>query len=188
MRALSTDFTIADARRVKQLEAETNHDVKALEYFLKERFAALDSSLPLEMIHFACTSEDISNLAWALMLKEFAENELLPALDRILATLAADARRYAEVAMIARTHGQAASPTTVGKEFAVFALRLERQIKQLRQQEYLGKANGAVGNLNAHQFAYPEVDWIDAYAALRRKSRPGLESADHANRESRFSR
>jgi adenylosuccinate lyase len=94
------------------------------------------------------------------MLKEFAGNELLPALDRILAALAANARQYAEVAMVARTHGQAASPTTVGKEFAVFAFRLERQIKQLRGQEYLGKVNGAVGNLNAHQFAYPEVDWI----------------------------
>jgi adenylosuccinate lyase len=160
LRALGTNSTIADARRVKELEAETNHDVKALEYFLKERFAELDSSLPLEMIHFACTSEDISNLAWALMLKEFAANELLPALDRILAMFSSEAHRYASVAMVARTHGQAASPTTVGKEFAVFAGRLERQIKQLRDQEYLGKANGAVGNLNAHQFAYPEVDWL----------------------------
>jgi adenylosuccinate lyase len=161
LRALDSGFTVADARRVKQLEAETNHDVKALEYFLKERIAQIDTSLPLEMIHFACTSEDISNLAWALMLKEFAERELLPELDRILAMLAAIARRYAKVVMIARTHGQAASPTTVGKEFAIFASRLERQIKQLRRQEYLGKANGAVGNLNAHHFAYPDVDWIE---------------------------
>jgi adenylosuccinate lyase len=161
LRAVDSGFTLADARRVKQLEAETNHDVKALEYFLKERIAQIDPSLPLEMIHFACTSEDISNLAWALMLKEFAERELLPELDRILAMLAANARRYAKVAMIARTHGQAASPTTVGKEFAIFAWRLERQIKQLRKQEYLGKANGAVGNLNAHHFAYPNVDWIE---------------------------
>ncbi|HEX4209088.1 MAG TPA: adenylosuccinate lyase, partial [Candidatus Binataceae bacterium] len=161
LRALDSGFTTADARRVKQLEAETNHDVKALEYFLKERFGRLDPSLPLEMIHFACTSEDISNLAWALMLKEFVERELLPALERILAMLAADARRYAKVAMLARTHGQAASPTTVGKEFAVFAWRLERQIRQLRRQEYLGKANGAVGNLNAHHFAYPAVDWFE---------------------------
>jgi adenylosuccinate lyase len=161
LRALDSSFTVADARRVKQLEAETNHDVKALEYFLKERLAQMDPSLPLEMIHFACTSEDISNLAWALMLKEFAERELIPELDRVLAMLAANARRYAKVAMIARTHGQAASPTTVGKEFAIFAWRLERQIKQLRRQEYLGKANGAVGNLNAHHFAYPDVDWIE---------------------------
>jgi adenylosuccinate lyase len=161
LRTLDSGFTIADARRVKHLEAETNHDVKALEYFLKERIAQIEPSLPLEMIHFACTSEDISNLAWALMLKEFAEHELLAGLDRILAILAANARRYAKVAMIARTHGQAASPTTVGKEFAIFAWRLERQIKQLRRQEYLGKANGAVGNLNAHHFAYPNVDWIE---------------------------
>jgi adenylosuccinate lyase len=160
LRALSTSFSRTDARRVKQLEAETNHDVKALEYFLRERIAELDPSLPLEMIHFACTSEDISNLAWALMLKEFVRNELLPALNRILAALSLNARRHAKIAMVARTHGQAASPTTVGKEFAIFASRLERQIRQLRHQEYLGKANGAVGNLNAHQFAYPEVDWI----------------------------
>jgi adenylosuccinate lyase len=160
LRALGTNFSRADARRVKELEAETNHDVKALEYFLRERITKLDPSLPLEMIHFACTSEDISNVAWALMLKEFAENELLPALNRILAALASNARDYAWVAMVARTHGQAASPTTVGKEFAIFASRLERQIRQLRHQDYLGKANGAVGNLNAHQFAYPEVDWI----------------------------
>ena len=161
LRALYREFTLADARRVKQLEAETNHDVKALEYFLKERIGALDPSLPLEMIHFACTSEDISNLAWALMLKEFAERELIPALDRIRGSLAANAHRYAHVAMLARTHGQAASPTTVGKEFAVFAWRLERQLAQLRRQEYLGKANGAVGNLNAHQFAYPNADWLE---------------------------
>jgi adenylosuccinate lyase len=161
LRALDSGFTVADARRVKQLESETNHDVKALEYFLKERIAQIDASLPLEMIHFACTSEDISNLAWALMLKEFVERELLPALDQVRAVLAADARRYARVAMIARTHGQTASPTTVGKEFAIFAWRLERQIKQLQVQEYLGKANGAVGNLNAHHFAYPNVDWIE---------------------------
>ncbi|MGA2409337.1 MAG: adenylosuccinate lyase [Candidatus Binataceae bacterium] len=161
LRALYREFTPADARRVKQLEAETNHDVKALEYFLKERIAALDPSLPLEMIHFACTSEDISNLAWALMLKEFAERELIPAIDRIRGILAANALRYAHIAMVSRTHGQAASPTTVGKEFAVFAWRLERQLTQLRRQEYLGKANGAVGNLNAHHFAYPNADWLD---------------------------
>jgi adenylosuccinate lyase len=160
LRALYTEFTLADARRVKELEAETNHDVKALEYFLKEKIAALDAGLPLEMVHFACTSEDINNLAYALLLKEFVENELLPTLDRITNELALIAHRYKSVAMVARTHGQEASPTTVGKEFAVFAYRLGRQVKQLRDQEYLGKANGAVGNLNAHRFAYPNVDWL----------------------------
>ena len=160
LRALYTEFAPADARRVKALEAETNHDVKALEYFLKEKIAAIDSSLPLEMIHFACTSEDISNLAYALMLKEFAAGELIVALARIAGTLGALAHEYRGVPMIARTHGQEASPTTVGKEFAIFAARLERQIAHLRRQEYLGKANGAVGNFNAHRFAYPAVDWI----------------------------
>ena len=161
LRALYDDFTIADARRVKELEAATNHDVKALEYFIKEKLAAIETDLPLEMVHFACTSEDISNLAYALILKEFNARELIPALERIVAELSAAARRYKDVAMIARTHGQAASPTTVGKEFSIFAYRVERQLQHLGRQEYLGKANGAVGNLNAHRFAYPEVDWIE---------------------------
>jgi adenylosuccinate lyase len=161
LRSLYEDFSIDDARRVKALEAETNHDVKALEYFLKEKIGALDSTLPLEMVHFACTSEDISNLAYALIIKEFAELSLIPALDRITATLGEIALRYKDVAMIARTHGQEASPTTVGKEFAIFAWRLDRQIGHLRRQEYLGKANGAVGNFNAHHFTYPQVDWLE---------------------------
>lgn len=160
LRALYTEFTLDDARRVKALEDETNHDVKALEYFLKEKIAALDASLPLEMVHFACTSEDITNLAYSLIVKEFAERELLPGLERIAGDLAAMAQQYKDVGMIARTHGQEASPTTVGKEFAIFAHRLERQLKHLRMQEYLGKANGAVGNMNAHRFAYPDVDWL----------------------------
>ncbi len=158
---LYIDFALPDARRIKELEAATNHNVKALEYFLKEKIAAAGSKIPLEMIHFACTSEDISNLAYALMLKEFANAELIPALARIVEQLGAMARRYQDVAMIARTHGQEASPTTIGKELAIFAYRLERQLAQLRCQEYLGKANGAVGNLNAHRFAYPGVDWIE---------------------------
>ena len=161
LRALAIDFAIADGRRVKELEATTNHDVKALEYFLREKIAAAGLRLPLEMIHFACTSEDISNLAYALILKEFNARELIPALTRIVSELSAMARRYATVAMIARTHGQEASPTTIGKEIAIFAYRLERQLAQLKRQEYLGKANGAVGNFNAHRFAYPAVDWID---------------------------
>jgi len=161
LRALCEKFSLADARRVKALEAETNHDIKALEYFLKEKIGALGLGLPLEMIHFTCTSEDINNLAYALILKEFAERILVPALDRITATIGEIARRYKDVAMIARTHGQEASPTTVGKEFAIFAWRLDRQIGHLRRQEYLGKANGAVGNFNAHHFTYPEVEWLE---------------------------
>jgi adenylosuccinate lyase len=160
LRALYAEFTLDDARRVKALENETNHDVKALEYFLKEKIAALNTGLPLEMVHFACTSEDINNLAYALILREYSERELLPRLERIVGDLAAMAHRYKDVAMIARTHGQEASPTTVGKELAIFAHRLERQLKHLRTQEFLGKANGAVGNMNAHRFAYPDVDWL----------------------------
>jgi adenylosuccinate lyase len=161
LRALYENFSMADARRVKALEAETNHDVKALEYFLKEKIDALGLGLPLEIVHFACTSEDISNLAYALIVKEFAERILLPSLDRVRDTIGEIARRYKDIAMVARTHGQEASPTTVGKEFAIFAWRLDRQIGHLRRQEYLGKANGAVGNFNAHHFTYPQVDWLE---------------------------
>jgi adenylosuccinate lyase len=160
MRALYTSFTLADARRVKELERETNHDVKAIEYFVKEKLAALDPALPVEMVHFGCTSEDINNLAYALILKEFVERELAPRLVGLIDTLGALARRYKSVAMLARTHGQAASPTTVGKEIAIFAARLERQRRRLAAQEYLGKCNGAVGNYNAHRAAYPEIDWL----------------------------
>ncbi|MBF6571505.1 MAG: adenylosuccinate lyase [Candidatus Binataceae bacterium] len=160
LRRIYEDFSLADGRRIKEIEAETNHDVKAVEYFLKEKLAAIDPELPGEMMHFACTSEDISNLAWALMLKEFATDELTPKLGRLLNTIAAMAHRYKLVPMVARTHGQAASPTTMGKELAVFAARLMRQIDHLGRQQYLGKFNGAVGNFNAHQAACPELDWI----------------------------
>jgi len=160
LRAIYQDFTLEDARRVKALEAETNHDVKAVEYFLKERIAALDAKLPVEMVHYACTSEDINNLAYALILKEFVGLTLAPALHKPTSAIAGLAHRYRALPMIARTHGQEASPTTVGKELAIFAARLERQLKQLARQEYLGKLNGAVGNFNAHRFASPEVDWL----------------------------
>ena len=161
LRALHRDFTLADARRVKELERTTNHDVKAIEYFLGERINAAGIKVAPGMIHFACTSEDINNLAYALILKEFCERELAPSLDSIIATLSAMARRWRGVAMVARTHGQAATPTTMGKELAVFAARLERQRRALGRQEFLGKFNGAVGNFNAHQAAVPEADWIE---------------------------
>ena len=161
LRAIYQDFSLPDARRVKELERSLNHDVKAVEYFVKERMAAIDSGLALEMVHFACTSEDINNLAYALILKEFTERELIPALGWIVGDLTRLARRFKDVAMVARTHGQEASPTTVGKEFAIFVHRLVRQLGHLGRQEFLGKANGAVGNFNAHLFAYPEVDWIE---------------------------
>ena len=160
LRAIYEDFTLADANRVKALERAVNHDVKAVEYFVKERMAAAEPSLALEMVHFACTSEDINSIAYALILKEFVTRDLIPRLHKTVATVAAMAQRLREVAMLSLTHGQAATPTTAGKEMAIFAARLERQLRQLEKQEYLGKANGAVGNFNAHQFAYPEVDWI----------------------------
>ena len=160
LRALYTGFSPADARRVKALERETNHDVKAVEYFVKEKLPAIDPGAPIEMVHFACTSEDINNLAYALMLKEFVERELSPGISALIDTIAALARRYKSVAMLARTHGQEATPTTMGKELAIFAARLGRQRRHLERQEYLGKLSGAVGNFNAHQAACPEVDWI----------------------------
>jgi adenylosuccinate lyase len=161
LRTLYRDFTLADARRVKELERTTNHDVKAIEYFLAEKIAASGVSVPPGMIHFACTSEDVNNLAYALILREFCERELAPAVDSIVGTLGTMARRWRAVAMVARTHGQPATPTTMGKELAVFAARLERQRRALDRQEFLGKFNGAVGNFNAHQTAVPEADWIE---------------------------
>jgi len=135
--------------------------VKAVEYYLKRRIGRDHSRLPIEMVHFACTSEDINNLAYALILKEFSNSELLPRLDAVVRSLADFALGNAGRPMIGRTHGQLATPTTVGKEFAVFAHRLRRQVGHLRRQEFLGKINGAVGNYNAHHAAYPNVDWID---------------------------
>ncbi len=160
LRAVYEEFSLDDARRVKELERSLNHDVKAVEYFVKERIAAIDSGLPLEMVHFACTSEDINSIAYALILKDFVAGELLPRLDRTVATLGAMAHRLRDVAMLSLTHGQAATPTTAGKEIAIFAARLQRQLRQLSAQEYLGKASGAVGNFNAHYFACPEADWL----------------------------
>lgn len=160
LRAIYRDFSIADGRVVKELERTLNHDVKAVEYFVKDRLNAIDSGLPVEMVHFGCTSEDINSNAYALMLKEFADQALAPRLAKLVAQLAALARRWSRLPLMALTHGQAATPTTLGKELAIFAARLQRQARQLAGQEYLGKANGAVGNFNAHVAAYPEVDWI----------------------------
>jgi adenylosuccinate lyase len=160
LRAIYQSFSIDDARRVKELESETNHDVKAVEYFLKERVAKVDRKLPIELVHFGCTSEDINNLAYGLTLKEFSQRELIAQIEKSVTHISDLAHRYRSLAMLARTHGQEASPTTLGKELAIFAARVDRQLAQLRRQEYLGKCNGAVGNFNAHQFAVPEVDWL----------------------------
>ena len=157
---VAADFSLDDAAAVKAIEATTNHDVKAIEYWLKERFSGVpevaDAS---EFIHFACTSEDINNLSHALMLQEAREQVLLPHLAEITAKLQTLAYDLAAVPMMSRTHGQPATPTTLGKEIANVLYRLQRQIRQIEAQEFLGKINGAVGNYNAHMVAYPDVDW-----------------------------
>jgi adenylosuccinate lyase len=154
-------FGIDDAQRVKALETTTKHDVKAVEYFLREKLTGVSGS-PGNLsafLHFACTSEDINNLAYALMLRDARQRVLLPALRALTADLRLLAHRFADVAMLARTHGQPASPTTLGKELANFVARLQRQSQQFGAVEILGKLNGAVGNFNAHTAAYPDCDW-----------------------------
>lgn len=153
-------FSPADAQRIKELEKTTNHDVKAMEYFLREKMAPHNELRRYAgFVHFACTSEDVNNLAHALMLKEAREQRLAPALEEICAALAAAAQQYAAQPMLGRTHGQPASPTTLGKELAVFIHRLRRQVRCFRAVPILGKMNGATGNFNAHLVAYPAVDW-----------------------------
>jgi adenylosuccinate lyase len=158
--AIVSGFSEADARRVKEIEARTNHDVKAIEYFLVEKTAGnADLRRAREFIHFACTSEDINNLAYALMLRDALSEVLFPAMERVVAAIAALAHEHAGAAMLARTHGQPATPTTLGKEMANFAWRLKRARGYVKCVELLGKMNGAVGNYNAHLIAYPDVDW-----------------------------
>ncbi|MDB5797748.1 MAG: adenylosuccinate lyase [Paucimonas sp.] len=158
--SLANDFREADAERIKAIEAVTNHDVKAVEYWLKEKVAHLPELVAAtEFIHFACTSEDINNTSHGMMLKAARDEVLLPALSRVTDTLARIARENAALPMMSRTHGQPASPTTLGKEMANVVARLRRAAKQVAAVEILGKMNGAVGNYNAHLSAYPELDW-----------------------------
>ncbi|NWG86639.1 MAG: adenylosuccinate lyase [Hydrogenophilaceae bacterium] len=153
-------FSVTDAERVKTIEKTTNHDVKAVEYFLKERFADNQEVMQVkEFIHFACTSEDINNLSHALMLKGARQDVILPSLRELHGKLSAMAVALAELPMLSRTHGQPASPTTLGKEIANVAYRLQRGLKRIEAVELLGKINGAVGNYNAHLSAYPDFDW-----------------------------
>jgi len=157
--AIVSNFSEEDANRIKEIERTTNHDVKAVEYFLKEKIAGITELQNAgEFIHFACTSEDINNLSHALMLKNGRE-VLVSSMKQILNAISALATTHAEQPMLSRTHGQTASPTTLGKEMANVAYRLARQIKQFENVELLGKINGAVGNYNAHLSAYPDVDW-----------------------------
>ena len=158
--ALVADFSENDAAHIKNIEAETNHDVKAIEYWLKGRLAKnREVQRSLEFIHFACTSEDINNLSYALMLADARDKVMLPRLDQLVAALRAMAHRHAALPMLSRTHGQPASPTTLGKEFANVVHRLRRARQRIAGVAILGKINGAVGNYNAHLAAYPSFDW-----------------------------
>ncbi|GHG71845.1 adenylosuccinate lyase [Alishewanella longhuensis] len=158
--SIVTNFSLADAQRVKDIERTTNHDVKAVEYLLKEKVASNAELLAItEFIHFACTSEDINNLSHALMLAEARDTVLLPECDALLAAIKTLALDLKAVPMMARTHGQPASPTTMGKEMANVYMRLKRQREQIAAVSLLGKINGAVGNYNAHLSAYPDIDW-----------------------------
>lgn len=160
LNALAEDFQLKHAQRIKEIERTTNHDVKAVEYLLKEQVSTLPELANIsEFIHFACTSEDINNLSHALMLKEGRDDILLPLMRELTSVIRQLAVQFAEVPMLSRTHGQPASPTTMGKEFANVVYRLERQIKQIESVPLLGKMNGAVGNYNAHLSAYPDIDW-----------------------------
>ncbi len=160
LQRLADEFTEQDAIRVKEIEATTNHDVKAVEYFIKEQLtdAGADERM-VEFTHFACTSEDINNLSYALMMEEARRRVLLPMQTNLISRLSAMARDHGALPMLSRTHGQPASPTTLGKELANVAVRLARQRDQLSAVEIMGKMNGAVGNFNAHVAAYPDVDW-----------------------------
>jgi adenylosuccinate lyase len=157
---LAQNFSEQDAEAIKAIEAETNHDVKALEYWLKNEMSAFPEALAAaEFIHFACTSEDINNLAYGLMLRDARDDVMLPLINAIITRLRDLAHRHANLAMLSRTHGQAATPTTLGKEMANVVYRLERAAKHIATVRLSGKINGAVGNYNAHLAAYPEFDW-----------------------------
>jgi len=157
---IAENFTLEDAQRIKNIETTTNHDVKAVEYFLKEKIAGNHELEAIgEFTHFACTSEDINNLAYALMLREARSQIILPMMDELIAAITRLAHQYADQSILSRTHGQPASPTTLGKEMANVVHRLRRQREQLLGVSVLGKINGAVGNYNAHLVTYPDVDW-----------------------------
>lgn len=160
LRALVTNFSEQDALAIKTIERTTNHDVKAVEYFLKEKMEALGLSDQLEFIHFGLTSQDINNTAIPLSLKEALNEVFVPELEQVIAVLKKYAQDWSKVALLARTHGQPASPTILGKEIAVFVYRLETQLEQLKTIPFAAKFGGATGNFNAHHIAFPEVDWV----------------------------
>lgn len=174
LRAIYRDFSLADARRIKEIESVTNHDVKAVEYFLKEQFDAMGLEQFKEFIHFGLTSQDINNTSVPMSIREALSDVYLPELDRMISRLDAMALDWADVAMLARTHGQPASPTRLGKEIAVFVYRLRTQADLLRSAVISGKFGGATGNFNAHHVAFPSIDWA-AFAARFLKERLGIE-------------
>lgn len=164
LRAIYRDFSLADAQRIKDIESVTNHDVKAVEYFIKEQFDAMGLEQYKEFIHFGLTSQDINNTSVPMSIREAVADVYLPALESVVATLERMADDWKDVAMLARTHGQPASPTRLGKEIGVFAYRLRCQMAALKTVEFSGKFGGATGNFNAHHVAYPSIDW-KAFAA-----------------------
>lgn len=159
LRTIVENFSLEDAVNIKELEKDTNHDVKAVEYFIKNHFDSLDISPYKEFVHFGLTSQDINNTAIPLLLKEGINKEIMPALENIRKLLQHKAREWADISMLARTHGQPASPTKLGKEFMVFVERLDKQIELLKTIPYAAKFGGATGNFNAHHVAYPHIDW-----------------------------
>jgi len=160
LRDIYLKFSLDDATEIKQIEKVTNHDVKAVEYFLKEKFATLGLKEQMEFIHFGLTSQDINNTAIPLSLKDATSEVMQPLLDELTARLSSLSKEWASVSMLARTHGQPASPTRLGKEIGVFVERLEKQIETLKAVPYSAKLGGATGNLNAHHIAYPKIDWV----------------------------
>ena len=159
LKKIQSDFTLEDATRIKEIESKINHDVKAIEYFLKEKIEDIDEGVNYtSFIHFACTSEDINNISYALMLKD-GVGEIIKSIEQVIKKLKMQSHAWAGHSMLSRTHGQPASPSTMGKEIANFVSRLDRQLVLLKNAEYLAKMNGAVGNYNAHSIAYPKVDW-----------------------------
>ena len=159
LKKIQSDFTLEDATRIKEIESKINHDVKAIEYFLKEKIETIEEGVNYtSFIHFACTSEDINNISYALMLKD-GVGEIIKSIEQVIEKLKMQSHAWAGHSMLSRTHGQPASPSTMGKEIANFVSRLDRQLVLLKNAEYLAKMNGAVGNYNAHSIAYPKVDW-----------------------------
>lgn len=185
LRDIYRNFTTADAQRIKDIESVTNHDVKAVEYFLKEKFDEMNLEAYKEFIHFGLTSQDINNTSVPMSIREAMDEVYLPELDKMIACLDGMAKDWADVAMLARTHGQPASPTRLGKEIAVFVYRLRTQADLLRAAVISGKFGGATGNFNAHHVAFPTIDWAD-FAGRFLKERLGIEREAYTTQISNY--